>query len=98
MNTLKEAWSICEDLNKEAYQMASDIWNKADELSNSNEKGAYEESEKLREQASAEQCGYFKFLFDGLEEETYRSIIDWAKKDKDFRKQFEGWTGTLLDT
>ena len=54
MNTLKEAWSICEDLNKEAYQMASDIWNKADELSNSNEEGAYEESEKLREQASAE--------------------------------------------
>ena len=88
-----EAYSIISNLNEEAHSMAWDSWVEADELGDSDDEEDWSRAEEIREEASAEQAGYFRSDFNNLPQDQQDDIWQWAKKDEDFAEDFKAWYG-----
>ena len=88
-----EAYSIISNLNEEAHSMAWDSWVEADELGDSDDEEDWGRAEEIREEASAEQAGYFRADFNNLPQDQQDDIWQWAKKDEDFAEDFKAWYG-----
>lgn len=88
-----EAYSIISNLNEEAHSMAWDSWVEADELGDSDDEEDWGRAEEIREEASAEQAGYFRADFQNLPQEQQDAIWQWAKKNEDFAEDFKTWYG-----
>jgi hypothetical protein len=80
----EELYNDIKNLNEQAYKYAYDIWLEADKLHSS-------EAENLKEEASIIQGSFFRRLFDKLEENKKKLILDYAKADTDFADEFNGW-------
>ena len=93
MLTKEEAHDIINDLNDQAHQMAWDSWAEADELGDSDEEEDWTSAEELREEASAEQAGYFRADFNNLPQEQQDAIWKFAKDYEDFAEDFKAWFG-----
>ena len=91
--TLEEAWTLTENLNEEAHQLAWGLWAEADELGDSEEEDNWIAAEEKREEASEEQSQHFRDLYHELSEEDQAGIINWLQQDEDFREQFSSWFG-----
>ena len=94
MKTLDEVVSIVEDLNEEAHEEAWDSWVAADELQeNGEDDDDLIAAEKMREEASDEQAGYFRDGFDALDESDRAAITHWLGTDSNFKEQFKSYFG-----
>ncbi len=91
--TLEEAWTLTENLNEEAHQLAWGLWAEADELGDSEEEDNWIAAEEKREEASEEQAQHFRDLYHDLSEEDRADIIHWLNLDEDFSEQFSSWFG-----
>lgn len=80
----EELYNDIKNLNEQAYKYAYDIWLEADKLHSS-------EAEDLKQEASIIQSSFFRRLFDKLEENKKKLILDYAKADTDFADEFNGW-------
>jgi hypothetical protein len=93
MKTLAEAWSIIEELNDDAHNLAWDTWVAADELSESEDEDDWETAEVMREEASLEQANHFRDSWFELESSDQEDIKYWLNEDDDFKEQFAVYFG-----
>lgn len=91
--TKDDAHSIISNLNEEAHSMAWDSWVEADELDESDEEEDWAAAEEMRDEASAEQAGYFRASFNELKQDQQDAIWQWAMKDEDFAEDLKAWYG-----
>ena len=90
MLTYDETYNLVQGLNEEAHNLAWNTWMQAEEAEH---EGDDEEAEETREQASAEQAGYFRDLYRELDEDQQQAVRYWLEENQDFRDEFSTWFG-----
>lgn len=93
MKSLNDVISLVESLNDEAHALAWDTWIAADELEDSEDEDDWAAAESMRDEASLEQAGYFRDLYNELDSADQAAIKHWLAEDESFKEEFSMWFG-----
>ena len=93
MKTLDDVYDLAQSLNEEAHALAWDTWIAADELEDSEDEEDWTAAESMREEASLEQSGHFRDLYNDLDAADQQAIKHWLTEDESFKEEFSIWFG-----